>query len=254
MVRILILRTAGTNCDFETEWVCKLAGGSPLRVHIKEITSGNKRLLDFDVLIIPGGFSYGDDLGAGKVLANEMMLKCYQEIEKFRERKRPIIGICNGFQVLVKGKMLPFWNKNTASLTWNDSGRFEDRWVFLKVEKSICPFFKNLPEVIRFPVAHAEGKFVVKNQSVLKKIEKNNQVILRYVNASGQISQYPHNPNGSVGSIAGVCDETGLVLGMMPHPERAVLGIHPPDWQRKISREQFYYGYRFFRNVIEYCS
>lgn len=254
MVKVLILRTAGTNCDLETEWVCRLAGASPSRIHIREITSGKKKILDFDVLVIPGGFSYGDDLGAGKVLANEIMLKCYEQIEKFRERRRPIIGICNGFQVLVKGKMLPFWGKNTASLVWNDSGRFEDRWVHLKVEESKSPFFKNLPEIIRFPIAHAEGKFVVGSQAILNRIEKNKQVVLRYVDASGQLAQYPYNPNGSMGNIAGVCDETGLVVGMMPHPERAVVGIHPPDWTRQPDRKTFFYGYTFFKNVIEYCS
>ncbi|MCX7705294.1 MAG: phosphoribosylformylglycinamidine synthase I [bacterium] len=254
MVKVLILRTAGTNCDYETEWVCKLAGAHPSRIHIREITSGRKNILDFDVLIIPGGFSYGDDLGAGKVLANELMLKCYEQIEKFREKKRPIIGICNGFQVLVKGKMLPFWNKSTASLVWNDSGRFEDRWVYLRVERSKSPFFKNLPEIIRFPVAHAEGKFVVKSNYVLEKIEKDKQIVLRYVDASGESASYPYNPNGSIGNIAGVCDETGLVVGMMPHPERAVVGIHPPDWYRRVERETYFYGYKFFTNVIEYCS
>ena len=254
MVKILILRTAGTNCDLETEWTCKVCGADVSRVHIREIISGKKKILDFDALIIPGGFSYGDDLGAGKVLANEIMLKCNEQIERFRERKRPIIGICNGFQVLVKGKMLPFWNKHTASLVWNDSGRFEDRWVFLRVEKSISPFFKNLPEIVRFPVAHAEGKFVLKNEVSLKKIEKNRQVILRYVDPSGEIASYPYNPNGSIAGIAGVCDETGLVIGMMPHPERAALGIHPPDWHRYYKKDEFYSGYQFFKNVIEYCS
>ncbi len=254
MVKVIILRTAGTNCDLETEWACLKAGAKPSRVHISSITSKMVNLLDYDVLIIPGGFSYGDDLGAGKVLANEITLKVWQQIEKFREKGRPIIGICNGFQVLVKGRMLPFWNKQTASLVWNDSGRFEDRWVYLRVENSISPFFKNMPEIIRFPVAHAEGKFILKNKSLLKNLEENRQVILRYVNPSGEIASYPYNPNGSTAAIAGVCDETGLVVGMMPHPERAALGIHHPDWLRTQSKEIYSSGFQFFKNVIEYCS
>ncbi|HOK80516.1 MAG TPA: phosphoribosylformylglycinamidine synthase I [bacterium] len=254
MVKVIILRTGGTNCDLETEWACQVAGASTSRIHISQITTGRVKILDFDILIIPGGFSYGDDLGAGKVLANEIMLKCWEQIEKFREKQRPIIGICNGFQVLVKAKMLPFWGKHTASLVWNESGRFEDRWVNLRVEKSTSPFFNNMPEIIRFPVAHAEGKFVLKSHSLLKKIEKNQQVILRYVNPSGETQGYPYNPNGSIAGIAGVCDEKGLVIGMMPHPERALLRIHLPDWTRLKGQEEFSYGYRFFKNVIEYCS
>lgn len=254
MVNVIILRTAGTNCDLETEWVCFKVGAKPSRVHISSITSKKVSILDYDVLIIPGGFSYGDDLGAGKVLANEINLKFKDQIEKFREKGRPIIGICNGFQVLVKGKMLPFWNKQTASLVWNESGRFEDRWVYLRVENSISPLFKNLPEIIRFPVAHAEGKFIMKNNSLLKKLEKTRQIVLRYVDPSGEIAPYPYNPNGSVCAVAGVCDESGLVVGMMPHPERAVLNIHQPDWLRNQIREIYSYGFQFFKNVIEYCS
>ncbi|MGB9642620.1 MAG: phosphoribosylformylglycinamidine synthase I [Candidatus Ratteibacteria bacterium] len=254
MVKVIILRTGGTNCDLETEWACQIAGANASRVHISQITTGMVKIVDFDILIIPGGFSYGDDLGAGKVLANEIMLKCWEQIEKFREKQRPIIGICNGFQVLVKSKMLPFWRKHTASLVWNDSGRFEDRWVYLKVENSISPFFKNMPEIIRFPVAHAEGKFVLRSNVLLKKIEKNRQIILRYVNPSGEPQGYPYNPNGSIAGIAGVCDEKGLVVGMMPHPERALLKIHLPDWTRLKQQCEFSYGYQFFKNVIEYCS
>ncbi|MCM8806137.1 MAG: phosphoribosylformylglycinamidine synthase I [Candidatus Omnitrophica bacterium] len=254
MVKVLILRTGGTNCDLETEWACKLAGAKPSRIHISRITEGKVKLLDFDVLIIPGGFSYGDDLGAGKVLANELILKAKDEITLFREKKRPIIGICNGFQVLVKAGLLPFKDQYVASLVWNDSGRFEDRWVYLRVEQSISPFFKNLPEIIRFPVAHAEGKFVVKNDRVLKKIENNSQIVLRYVNAAGEIADYPYNPNGSIAGIAGICDEKGLIVGMMPHPERALLKIHEPDWHRNETDDVFSFGYQFFKNVIEYCS
>ncbi|MGC8804491.1 MAG: phosphoribosylformylglycinamidine synthase I [Candidatus Ratteibacteria bacterium] len=254
MVKVIILRTGGTNCDLETEWACQIAGANASRVHISQITTGMIKIVDFDILIIPGGFSYGDDLGAGKVLANEIMLKCWEQIEKFREKQRPIIGICNGFQVLVKSKMLPFWRKHTASLVWNDSGRFEDRWVYLKVENSISPFFKNMPEIIRFPVAHAEGKFVLRSNVLLKKIEKNRQIILRYVNPSGEPQGYPYNPNGSIAGIAGVCDEKGLVVGMMPHPERALLKIHLPDWTRLKQQCEFSYGHQFFKNVIEYCS
>lgn len=254
MVKVLIMRTAGTNCDFETEWAFNLCGAKAERVHLSALIKDKKKIKDYDVLVIPGGFSYGDDLGAGKVFANEIKLKLWESFELFKRSKKPIIGICNGFQVMTKAGIIPSWRKNYASLTWNDSGRYEDRWVYLKVENSKCPFFKNLPEIIRLPVAHAEGKFVAKDKNQLEKILKNSQVVLKYVNPSGGIAQYPYNPNGSEKSIAGICDESGLIMGLMPHPERALLNIHMPDWQRQKTREIFSYGYRIFKNVIEYVS
>lgn len=254
MVKVLILRTAGTNCDFETEWAFNLCGAKAERVHLYAIIKGSKKLKDYDVLVIPGGFSYGDDLGAGKVFANEIKLKLWESLELFKRSKKPIIGICNGFQVLTKAGIIPYWGKNYAGLTWNDSGRYEDRWIYLKIESSRCPFFKNLPEIIRLPVAHAEGKFVAKDKNHLEKIRKNKQVVLKYVNPSGESALYPYNPNGSEENIAGICDESGLMIGLMPHPERALLSIHLPDWIRHKNKETFSYGYRIFRNVIEYVS
>ncbi|MCX7916696.1 MAG: phosphoribosylformylglycinamidine synthase I, partial [bacterium] len=214
--KVLILRVAGTNCDFETEWAFNLAGAFAERVHINQIINGEKKLSEYQILTIPGGFSYGDDIGAGKVLANQIKLKLWEEIEKFIERKKVIIGICNGFQVLVKSGILPFNTEQLVTLEWNDSGRFEDRWVYLKVEKNISPFFEGLPEIIRMPVAHAEGKFLPKNKKVIEKLERNKQVILRYCNKNGELCSYPYNPNGSIGNIAGICSKNGLIIGMMP--------------------------------------
>jgi len=254
MVRVLILRVAGTNCDHETAWACSLAGARADRVHLARLVEGKVRMREYDAVIFPGGFSYGDDLGAGKVLANEIELKVKDQLLDFCARKRPVIGICNGFQVLAKAGFLPFPGKICASLVWNESGRFEDRWVHLRVERSVSPFFRGLPEIVRFPVAHAEGKFVVRSSADLARIEKGAQVVLRYVAPSGEPAVYPFNPNGSAAGIAGVCDRTGLVVGMMPHPERALLRLHLPDWQRNPSSGRFESGYRIFRNVIEYCS
>ncbi|MCL5408568.1 MAG: phosphoribosylformylglycinamidine synthase I [Candidatus Omnitrophica bacterium] len=254
MVKVLILRTSGTNCDFETEWAFNICGAKAERVHLLSIINGKKNINNYDILVIPGGFSYGDDLGAGKVFANEIKLKIWESIEIFKKSKKPIIGICNGFQVLVKAGIIPFWGKNSASLTWNNSGRYEDRWVYLKIESSLSPFFKNLPEIIRLPVAHAEGKFVVKDKITLNKIGKNKQIILKYVKPSGEISGYPYNPNGSQENIAGVCDESGLIIGLMPHHERALLSIHLPDWTRQKREKVFGYGYIILKNMVEYVS
>ncbi|MGB9677365.1 MAG: phosphoribosylformylglycinamidine synthase I, partial [Candidatus Ratteibacteria bacterium] len=228
--RVIILRVAGTNCDFETEWAFNLAGAFAERIHINQIIKKEKKLSDYQILVIPGGFSYGDNIGAGKVLANQIKLKLWEEIAKFIFEKKVILGICNGFQVLVKSGILPFNSDQLVTLEWNDSGRFEDRWVYLKVEKSVSPFFEGLPDIIRMPVAHAEGKFFPKNIKILKEIEKNKQIVLRYSDKNGNLSDYPYNPNGSVENIAGICSKDGLIIGMMPHPERCILKYYYPDF------------------------
>ncbi|MCS7179812.1 MAG: phosphoribosylformylglycinamidine synthase I [bacterium] len=252
--KVLILRVAGTNCDFETEWAFNLAGAFAERVHINQIINGEKKLSEYQILTIPGGFSYGDDIGAGKVLANQIKLKLWEEIEKFIERKKVIIGICNGFQVLVKSGILPFNTEQLVTLEWNDSGRFEDRWVYLKVEKNISPFFEGLPEIIRMPVAHAEGKFLPKNKKVIEKLERNKQVILRYCNKNGELCSYPYNPNGSIGNIAGICSKNGLIIGMMPHPERSILKYFYPDFLKNKDEDIFTPAFKIFQNMVKYFS
>ena len=252
MVNVLILRVAGTNCDVETEWAFKLAGAKAERIHINRIIENKKILEKYQVLVIPGGFAYGDDIAAGKVLANQIKYKLWNEICKFIESKKVIIGICNGFQVLVKAGILPWTGEQKVTLTWNNSARFEDRWVYLKVEKSNSLFFKGLPEIIRLPVAHAEGKFISENKDILAKIKKEKLIILRYCDEKGNFAGYPYNPNGSVENIAGICNKTGLVFGMMPHPERCILKYHFPDWTSCNYKNKFAYGFKIFKNVVEY--
>lgn len=253
-VRVMILRVAGTNCDYETEWAFSLAGAFAERVHINQIIRKEKKLSDYQILAIPGGFSYGDDIGAGKVLANEIKIKLWDEIEKFIEEKKGIIGICNGFQVLVKSGILPFNSEQVCTLEWNDSGRFEDRWVYLKVERSVSPYFFDLPEIIRMPVAHAEGKFLTKNEKILKKIEENGQVILRYTDKDGNLKGYPYNPNGSIKNIAGICSLDGLIIGMMPHPERSILKYYYPDFLKGKEEDIFTPSFKIFKNMVKYFS
>ncbi|MCX8082479.1 MAG: phosphoribosylformylglycinamidine synthase I [bacterium] len=249
--RVLILRVGGTNCDRETEWAFALAGGIPERVHINRLKDGSKKLNNYQILVIPGGFSYGDDISAGKVLANEIRHNLREEIKRFIEDKKPVIGICNGFQVLVKSGIFPWEGRQVVSLGWNDSARFEDRWVYLKIEKTVSPFFKDMPPVIKLPVAHAEGKFIPKNKAVLERIEKGRLVIFRYCDADGNPAEYPFNPNGSINNIAGISSPDGLIVGMMPHPERAILKYYYPDWQNKRTKEEAGYGLIFFRNVVK---
>ena len=251
-VQVLVLRVAGTNCDMETAYAFERAGAEAEQVHINRILDGTRKLEDYEILAVPGGFSYGDDIGAGKVLANEIRYKLQGHVRDFIAAGNPVIGICNGFQVLVKSGLLPWEGTQETTLTWNDSGRFEDRWVHLRVEESVCPFMRDLPEIVYLPVAHAEGKFLVRDRSVLERLKKKKQVVFRYVTGDGGVPSYPENPNGSIDDIAGICDNSGLVLGMMPHPERCGLLQHYPDWLNREPRTENGIGFFIFRNVVQY--
>lgn len=252
--KILILRTAGTNCGKETEHAFSLSGAEAELFHIN-VVKKEKKLLDYKIICIPGGFSYGDDLGAGKILSLELSLWFKDQLLKFCDKGGLIIGICNGFQVLVKTGILPDLDfRQKVTLTLNDSERFEDRWTYLKLSSGSgnLPtqniWLRGLPEVITLPVAHAEGKFYTE-KDILDKIEINNQVALRYVDKDNNLASYPHNPNGSLNNIAGITDKKGRVLGLMPHPERFAFIHHHPLWQRK---DVVPWGLKIFQNAIDY--
>lgn len=257
-VKVLVLRTAGTNCDRETQFAFQAVGAKAELVHINEILSKKKKLRSYQMLALPGGFSYGDDLGAGKILANELRFKLKKELEKFLKDGKLIIGICNGFQILVKSGLLPGYDdfRQEASLILNDSAKFEDRWTYLKkpsVNNGRCVWVKGLSEIIYLPVAHGEGKFIVNDNSLLEKLKDNNQIVFRYCSKEGESSGYPDNPNGSIDGIAGICDETGRVLGLMPHPERHIFFHQHPHWTR-LERKDEGDGLLIFRNGVEYAK
>ncbi|MEO0069536.1 MAG: phosphoribosylformylglycinamidine synthase I [candidate division WOR-3 bacterium] len=251
-----MLFAAGINCDEETIYAFELAGARAERVHINQLKSSPHLLRNYHIFVLPGGFSYGDYIASGKVLANELKHHLREEIEAFLQQGKLILGICNGFQVLVKCGLLPAFEKpfeqQKVTLDTNDSGKYEDRWVYLKIETSPCIFTKNLPEIIYLPVAHAEGKFVVDGVSTLKRLNANKQVVLRYVTAEGGVAKYPENPNGSVAGIAGICDPSGKVFGLMPHPERFVIKEHHPRWHReKLTKPD---GICIFENAVNYAK
>ncbi len=256
--KVCVLRSAGTNCDEETAFAFLKAGAFPELVHINRIISQEKSLDEYQILALPGGFSYGDDLAAGKILANELRYKLKDDIRKFIAQGKLIIGICNGFQILVKSGLLPGNDElgQEASLIINDSGKFEDRWVYLSSQFTVdssqrkCVWTKNLPEIIYLPVAHGEGKFITKDRNVLERLRKNNQIVFQYCNEDGESCSYPSNPNGSVDSIAGVCDDTGRILGLMPHPERHITSLQHPRWMGKVLGD----GLDIFRNGVEYAK
>jgi phosphoribosylformylglycinamidine synthase I len=257
-VRTLILRAAGTNCDSETEHAFQLAGSETELVHINRLKRNERNLKDYHILVIPGGFTYGDDIAAGKILANELKYNLQESIQTFRDEGKLILGICNGFQVLVKADLLVVGDSDEDSqrltLTFNDSGKFEDRWVYLQaVLNNPCVFTQGLDELLHIPVAHAEGKFVTQTDEALQTLWGNNQVVFQYVDMHGELADYPWNPNGSVDSIAGICDPTGRIFGLMPHPERHIHPTNHPRWTRGLPSKEGA-GLRLFRNAVDFIK
>lgn len=254
-INALVLRAAGTNCDRETEFALQQAGFQTRRLHVFRLMEDPSALKDVQFLVIPGGFSYGDDIASGKILANQMLHRLSGPLNEFVQAGKLVLGICNGFQVMLKSGLLPWGNVDPAqahldaTLAWNDSGRFEDRWVYLRADSDKCVFVPK-GEILALPIAHGEGKFVTKDEEVLTRLKNDDQVALRYVNQAGEPGQYPVNPNGSVDDIAGICDTTGRVMGLMPHPERFIDNTHHPKWTRQnIQRAD---GTVFFTRAWDY--
>ena len=253
MVNVIVLRAAGSNCDLETRHAFELVGARAELIHINRLLGGDVQLSDYQILAIPGGFTYGDDISAGKILANQLKYQLADQLIEFHQDGKLVIGICNGFQVLVKAGLLPQVNlmrMPDVTLTFNDSGKFEDRWVHLQVNESPCVFTQEIKKRVYFPVAHAEGKFVPRNSEVLSSLKENKQIVFQYVMSDGSAAEYPHNPNGSVDDIAGICDVTGRVLGLMPHPERHLDPTNHPHWTKLGLAEGD--GVSIFRNGIKY--
>jgi len=234
-VRAIVLRAAGINCDVETQYALELAGAKAQGVHINRIIE-NKSLLDeFQIIVLPGGFSYGDDVAAGKILANQIVHHLFDPLQRFIEQGKLVLGICNGFQILIKTGILPgdslAQQQQEVTITDNDSGKFEDRWVYLSPQTERCVFIEPGRQIY-LPIAHAEGKIVTKDQATLDKLKSEGHLAFKYVDENGQEGDYPVNPNGSADSVAGLTDTTGRVLGLMPHPERFVRRTQHPRWTR----------------------
>lgn len=257
--RVLILRAPGTNCDQETAFAFDRAGGQSDVMHINRLLETPALADDYQILCIPGGFSFGDDIAAGRIFANQIRLHLRDAIWRFYEQGKLIIGICNGFQVLAKTGLIGVDEQTPEekiTLTWNDSLRFEDRWVDLACDATKCVFLKGI-ERMYLPIAHAEGKFVASSEAHLAKLKESGQLALRYqdpVAADPNANvPFPANPNGSQANVAGICDATGRVFGLMPHPERFIDPVQHPRWTRSPHRE-FGDGFAIFRNAIEYCA
>jgi phosphoribosylformylglycinamidine synthase I len=252
-VKAIVLRAAGINCDMETEYALELAGAKTQRIHINRIIE-DKNLLDaFQIIVFPGGFSYGDDVAAGKILANQIVHHLFDPIQKFIEQGKLVLGICNGFQVLVKTGILSGGDSTqhheNVTITWNDSGKFEDRWVYLAPQTERCVFIEPGRQIY-LPIAHAEGKIVTKDASTLERLTSEDHIAFKYVDRNGNEGDYPINPNGSIHSIAGLTDATGRVLGLMPHPERFVRPTQHPRWSREQNVDCD--GMTIFNNAVRY--
>ena len=251
----LVLRTAGTNCDRETVRALELAGAAATRLHLNALAADPARLADSQILVLAGGFSYGDDIAAGRVLGALLRHNLFDALQRFVADGGHVLGICNGFQVLVElGLLQPDRPaaERTIALTDNASAKFECRWVTLRQEESAAGW---LPagRLLPVPVAHAEGRLVVRDAEALAELRERGQVALTYVAADGSPAEYPDDPNGSDGAIAGLCDPTGRVLGLMPHPERNVTPWHHPTWTRLGPREEGE-GLAFFRGLVQAAS
>ncbi len=255
--RAMVLRAPGTNCDEETSAAWQRAGAAVETWHVGRVLEAPEALDSFAILTIPGGFSYGDDLGAGRILATRLGSVLGDALVRFHDRGGLILGICNGFQVLVKAGLLPGGPageavRAAATLTNNASGHFEARWVRLAPTPGLSPFITG-SEPIELPVAHGEGRFLLAEDAALAALEAAGQVVLRYVDTAGQPTQdYPANPNGSPGAVAGVCDPSGRIFGLMPHPERHIDRLQHPRWTRSSNGVDGHWGdgLRIFRDAV----
>ncbi len=258
--RVMIMHAPGTNRDREALLACQMAGGAPEIVHINQLLAGERRLDSYQMLVLPGGFSYGDDLGAGRLWASDLYHRFRADLDAFVSAGKPVMGICNGFQALVKAGYLPGpAPRQRVTLTFNRRGHFECRWVRLRaVPESRCLFTRGLAQDIFCPVAHGEGRLAVPDEATRQGLWADGLVALRYVapcdpadlSALAPVmaaAGYPANPNGSVDDIAGICNAAGNVFGLMPHPEDHLSSYQHPRWTRG---ESGGLGIRLFQNGI----
>jgi phosphoribosylformylglycinamidine synthase len=254
--RVVILHANGTNRDREAALACDLVGGQAEIVHINQLLGGEKSPLDYHMLLVPGGFSYGDDLGAGTLSAFDLRYRLGDRIDAFVASGRPVLGICNGFQTLVKAGILPGAPFGTngdrlVTLAPNDSGKFECRWVYLRPNPDCASLFTDgLDDLIYCPVAHGEGRVAVKDAATLDALQAQGLIALTYVNGDGSPAEYPANPNGSVLNIAGLCNPQGNVLGLMPHPEDHLFAWQHP---RRHRGEGGLSGLPLFENALKHA-
>ncbi len=272
--RALVLTGYGINCDYETRFACMIAGFEAHRVHLNDVLEESGMLSRYNLIIFPGGFSFGDDLGSGVAFASKIRFsiaedgkRLFDALMEYIERDGLILGICNGFQILVRLGIIPAigeeYGSQQVTLAPNREGYFIDRWVGLIVEEGTPNIFTRGMGILRLPVRHGEGRFLSKSKDILNILESNHHVALRYCDHELKPTDaFPSNPNGSENAIAGICDTTGRIFGLMPHPEAAVSRYHYPDWpklkqdaiRQVLPFEEKGDGYFLFKNAYEYVQ
>lgn len=269
-VKAVVITGNGTNCEMEMAHACRLAGADQVDiVHISELLYREKKLGDYQFLNLPGGFLDGDDLGSAKAGANRILHATirtdqsaiqetlHDQFRRFIGDGKLILGVCNGFQLLVKLGTLPGFDgdyfRQTVTLTFNDSGRFEDRWVYLKTNAASPCIFTRGVNSLYLPVRHGEGKFIAKDRTALKRLHADRHVVVQYSDEQGRAAtmDYPCNPNGAVDAIAGICNETGRIFGLMPHPEAYLHYTNHPRWTREKLPEDGM-GLAIFKNAVKF--
>jgi len=260
--KALVLQAHGSNRDFDVIEALTLAGAEACGVPLNELRQNKALFSEYQMIVVPGGFSYADALGAGKLLALDLASYFAEEISAFVATGKPVIGICNGFQALVKSGILPgetpspFWRGGRCegtTLTFNEQGHFECRWVTLAPVSQACIWTKDLDDLIECPIAHGEGNFQASELFPLSSFIENDQIALTYIYPDGAPANgdYPFNPNGSLLDIAGICNPQGNVLGLMPHPENHIHPYQHPRWTREINQHS---GLKLFENGVKYAT
>jgi phosphoribosylformylglycinamidine synthase len=265
--RVLIMSGYGINCETESAHAFELAGAKADIVHINDLINGKKKMSDYDIIMFPGGFSYGDDTGSGQAFANKVRNNLWDDLLEFINSGKLILGVCNGFQIMTHLGLFALpsneYGKRINAMESNNSNRYECRWVHIKHNNSNCVFTKGV-DITHLPVAHAEGRFFCDGK-IFEELKNNNQIVFTYCSEDGKgaDSQYPFNPNGSVNDVAGICDRTGRIMGMMPHPERAIYSISEPEFQlkkeitKRDNREMPEFiesNLKIFKNAVDYAT
>lgn len=255
--RVLVLRAPGTNCDEETAHAFESAGGIAVRLHVNRLIENPSLANNYQILVVPGGFSYGDDIAAGRILGNQLNLHLAEMMERYRSEDRLVLGICNGFQILMRSGI--FFDEGEASppatLFWNAQGQYEARWVHVRVQNQASPFLRGL-DSLYLPMAHAEGRILFRDEQAAEELDSQQQLALRYCTSDGETSDeplpFPINPNGAARNVAGLTDSSGRIMGLMPHPERHLVPTHHPHWTRRSTQPEHGDGFAIFRNAVDY--
>ena len=264
MVKVIIMSGYGINSEKESVYAFERAGAKADIIHINDLIAGTNKMSDYDIMMFPGGFSYGDDTGAGNAFANKVKNNLWKELTEFINSGKLILGVCNGFQIMVHlGLFSRNYGEKNHAILWNSSNRLECRDVFIKNNNSECVFTKKI-DVAHLPVSHGEGRFFC-DKKTFTELKKNNQIVFTYCDGNGKAAngKYPFNPNGSMADIAGICDKTGRLMGMMPHPERAFFSTSLPDYQliketakrkNKEIDELVKPNFMIFKNAVEFSK